>query len=881
MQLTSSGTRMPRTRGSNLLRTWRAPLLMLAGAMMLGACSSLPKIGDVTSMFGGEAEEKPPAVVLAKPPVAASETVDYAVSPEIHPEIWPTSPPAIARDPAIEAEVARLLSQMTLEEKVGQILQTDIGNTTPEDVKRYHLGSVLNGGDSGPYGKLRGPVTDWLKAADEYYAASVDVPAGRPVIPLIWGIDAVHGHAHVIGATIFPQNIGLGAMHDPDLVRKTGEITAREMRVTGQDWSFAPTIAVVRDDRWGRTYEGYSEDTGLVTEYASAMVEGLQGKPGAPDFLKDGHVIASIKHYLGDGGTDQGRNQGDATYSEPQFRDLFGPPYEAAVKAGAETVMASYSSWRGTKMHAAKGLLNDVLFGRMGFDGFVVSDWQGFAQVPDCTVTRCTVSFNAGVDMYMTAANWKTLYGNLINDVSSGAIPMARLDEAVARILRVKLQAGLMTAGKPSQRKYAGQWDLLGSPEHRAVARQAVRESLVLLKNDGGLLPVSPRAHVLVAGDGADNMMKQTGGWTISWQGTGNSRADYPHATTIFEGIKAKVEAAGGSATLSTDGRFTDKPDVAIVVFGEEPYAESAGDVLDLDYQKGNRRDLKLLQSFKAHGIPVVAVFLSGRPLYVTPEINAADAFVAAWLPGSEGEGVADVLFSNADDSVAYDFHGKLAYSWPRRPDQTALNADTAPYDPLFPFGYGLTYGTPRNLGKLPEGNTVTALVDRGEVLKDGLAAPTWNVSLTGPASAGTVMPPVTEAGQGAGALIAKWSGRKPASLSVTGAPADYALQTDMGMLLKLRLRVDSLPPGEVALGFGTESKKVQLNLAPVLHTLHGKGWTTLSVPLVCFRNAGADMSAVTTPFELTASGRFAVRLDSAKLGFESTARSCSAFPAL
>ncbi len=642
-------------------RTMRKLALLFVGAVALAACSSVPGVGTVKSWVG-MGEETPAAQAKPVPqavPSAAAQPVDFATSTEIHPDIWPLTPPR-PRDPAVEAEVSKLLSQMTLEEKIGQMMQPDIKAITPDDVTRYHLGAILNGGSTGPHGDLRAPAQDWLAAADTYYDASMNVAPGRPAIPVMWGIDAVHGNTHIIGATIFPHNIGLGAMRDPDLIRRIGEITAQEIRVTGQDWTFAPTIAVVRDDRWGRTYEGFSEDPQLVAVDAAAMVEGLQGKPGTPDFLKNGHVLASIKHYIGDGGTWQGVNAGNAIYSEPALRDLFAPPYEAAIKAGAENVMASYSGWRGTKMHVQKGLVTDVLKDRLGFDGFVVSDYQGIGFVPGCTVDNCPQAANAGIDMFMTADNWKGLYGNLVNQASSGVIPMSRIDDAVSRILRVKILSGMMTEGKPSARPYAGHYELLGSPEHRAVARQAVRESMVLLKNDGGLLPLSPRSHVLVAGDGADNMTKQTGGWTITWQGTGTTRADFPHGTTIYEGIKATVEAAGGTVTLSEDGSFKDRPDVAIVVFGEDPYAEGSGDISTLEYQPGDKRDLRLLQRLQAQGVPVVAVFLSGRPLYVTPEINASNASIAAWLPGSEGEGVSDLLFSNPDGSVAYDFRGKL-----------------------------------------------------------------------------------------------------------------------------------------------------------------------------------------------------------------------------
>jgi len=848
-------------------------LLALAGALALPACSSLPRVGDVTSLF-----RSTPAKTEAAPaaPIAQQTNIDFATSTEIHPGIWPVGQSGVARDPAIGAEVAKLLSQMTVEEKVGQLIQADMGTATPDDVRQYHLGSILNGGDSGPGENLRAPASEWLKTADAYYKASVDRPPGHPAIPIIWGIDAMHGNDHIVGATIFPHNIGLGAMHDPELVRKIGEITAQEMRVTGQDWDFAPTIAVVRDDRWGRTYESYSEDPQLVSENAAAMIEGLQGKPGESDFLDGKHVIATAKHFIGDGGTDKGKDQGDNLTSEPGLRDIFAPPYQAAITAGAQTVMASYSSWRGLKMHANRALLNDVLLGRLGFDGMVVSDWQGIAQVPGCSRADCPASINAGIDMVMTAANWKDLYANILSEVKTGAIPETRLDEAVGRILRLKLRAHVLDEGKPSTRPYAGQYDLLGSPDHRAVARQAVRESLVLLKNDGGLLPLSPMAHVLVAGDGADDLSKQTGGWTISWQGTGNRRADFPHGETIFEGIKANVAAAGGTAVLSVDGRFGDKPDVAIVVFGEDPYAEGKGDRPDVDFESGDRHDLALLQRLRAQGIPVVSVFLSGRPLYVTPEINASTAFVAAWLPGSEGAGVADLLFARPNGAVAYDFCGKLSFSWPRAPDQTPLNVGTESYFPLFAFGYGLSYRTPRNLGPLLQpADAQTQALPLDHIADAGRATSPWSLSLidvTGekvaadPAPASSLTAALTvvrgERNTHDDSLVATWSGIGTAGLvAAADLPASFAKQTSEGMALAMELRVDAAPQKSVTLALGDSTSAGAIDLTGALTAARGKGWTKIAVPLSCFRDAGANMAAVTQPMALTSSGRLRLSL--------------------
>ena len=850
----------------------RATLAAAAAALALGACSSLP----------------------AK---------DQSTAAVIHPEIWPKGQSGVARDPAIEAEVAKLLSRMTLEEKIGQTIQADIASVRPEDVRKYHFGSILNGGGSGPYGDDRALAPLWLKAADDYYVASLPATPDRPRIPVIWGSDSVHGNSNIIGATIFPHNIGLGAARDPDLLRKIGEVTAIETRVVGADWTFAPTVAVVRDDRWGRTYEGYSEDPDIVRQYAGAVVEGIQGKPGDPDFLRDGHIIATAKHFLGDGGTDKGHDQGDNLSSEEDLRDIFSAGYQSAIAAGVQTVMASYSSWHGQKMHGNKALLSDVLVGRLGLDGFVVSDWNAHGQLPGCTVASCAAAYNAGVDMIMVPNDWRALFNNTLAQVRSGEIPMARLDEAVSRILRVKLRAGVMSEGAPSTRPYGGQWDQLGSPAHRAVARQAVRESLVLLKNDGGILPLKTGLRVLVAGDGADDLGKQCGGWTISWQGTGNVRSDFPHGQTIFEGIQEKVAAGGGSATLSVDGAFKDKPDVAVVVFGENPYAEFAGDRENLAFEPGDAHDLHLLQSLHAQGIPVVAVFLSGRPLYMTREINASNAFVAAWLPGTEGGGVADLLFRKPDGSIAYDFRGKLSYSWPRGPNQTPLNVPrksffnfiSGPsYDPLFAFGYGMDFAHPRDLDALPEapdGELLAANVDT--YLRAGHAAPPWSLSLIAADGTSTSAERAPAAAPGGGlsvvrtdrktqedTLVAIWSGTGGASLAISGAPVDLARQTNGDMSLRLDLRVDGAPSAAVRLGMGCGKNCAgTVDLTQALRMASGSGWTSVAVRLSCFKTAGANMNAVSMPFELSSNGPLVVSIGSIKLAPGEGPPSCPAAP--
>ena len=468
-----------------------------------------------------------------------------------HPEKWPKLPLKLRRDSRVEARIDAMLSRMSVEDKVGQLLQVDIASITPADLETYKLGSILNGGNSAPNNDEFAPPSQWLKLFDAYWDASVKRSDGRPVVPLIWGTDAVHGANNIVGATLFPHNIGLGAMRDPDLIQRIGAATAAETAATGIDWSFAPTVAVVQDDRWGRTYESYSEDPAIVESYAGKMVEGIQGTVGG-DFMKPGHVISSIKHFLGDGGTG-GRDQGDTRVTEDVLRDVHAAGYRSGLVAGALTVMPSFSSWNGTKMTGNKSLLTGVLKDRLGFEGFTIGDWNAHGQVTGCTNEDCAPAINAGLDMFMySGPKWKELYANTLREAKAGIIPAARLDDAVRRILRVKVIAGTFEAGRPSSRPLSGKFDLLGSPEHRAIARQAVRESLVLLKNRG-VLPLKASARILVAGDGADDVAKQSGGWTLTWQGTGTKPEHFPHAQSIGAGIAEAVKAGGGRAEIAPD----------------------------------------------------------------------------------------------------------------------------------------------------------------------------------------------------------------------------------------------------------------------------------------------------------------------------------------
>ena len=624
-----------------------------------------------------------------------------------------TSPVASAEDLA-EAEIADIVSRMSLERKIGQLIQPQINSFTPEDMERYRFGSYLNGGNGGPYGDEFAPASEWLRYADEMYDASVKpLPDGEPVIPTMWGTDAVHGHSNIVGATIFPHNIALGATGDAELVQRIGHATAIEIEVTGIDWNFSPTVAVARDDRWGRTYESYSEDPDLVAKLGAALIVGQQGTPNSEDFLGDGRVFVTAKHFFGDGGTERGVDQGDVNGDINALLDLHGRPYPAAIDAGVQAVMASFNSINGRKMHGNKELLTDVLRGQMGFDGLVVGDWNGHGQIKGCTVTDCPQSLMAGLDIYMVPDDWKVLMETLIAQVKDGTIPMARVDEAVTRVLRVKQRAGLLgeNAKRPSERGVAGQYDLLASPEHRALAREAVAKSQVLLKNDG-VLPLKAGANVLVAGSAADDVGQQSGGWTLEWQGGRKDtlpRDYFAKATSIWDGIKENVTAEGGSATLSEDGSFEARPDIAIVVFGEHPYAEFAGDQRNLVFR--DEEGLTLLRQFDEQDIPTVAVFLSGRAMWMNREINAADAFVASWLPGSEGAGVADVLTGKREAT------GRLSFSWPASCEGQPVNS---PEGALFAFGYGRTLSDNSPLATLNEDCGALSVVEGSELFGSG-----------------------------------------------------------------------------------------------------------------------------------------------------------------
>ncbi|WBO23168.1 glycoside hydrolase family 3 protein [Sphingomonas abietis] len=798
-----------------------------------------------------------PAPALPAPALPADATA--------HPALWPAAHSVGLVDAKTEALVTALMAKMSLREKVGQMIQGDIASVKPEDLRDYPLGSVLGGGNSPPLsGNDRGPVGDWVKTAEAFRQVSIEKRPGHVPIPTIFGMDSVHGNSNVFGATVFPHNIGLGAMRDPALMEKIGAVTAAESAAAGFDWAFGPTVTVPQDDRWGRAYEGYSERPDITKLYAAAMVRGLQGAPGTTR-IQNGKVAASIKHFLADGGTHDGIDQGDARIDEQTMIDTHAPGYITGIDAGAMTVMVSFSSWNGVKNHGNRSLLTDVLKGRLGFQGFVVSDWNAQGQVPGCTNGDCPVAFNAGLDMAMVPSDWKALFDNTLKEAQDGTIPIGRIDDAVRRILRVKAKLGLFDPARPYEAM-----NVLGSPAHRAVARQAVAESLVLLKNNGGLLPIKPGQKVLVTGSHADDIGLQSGGWTLSWQGTGNTNADFPGATTIWGGLKSAIEKAGGTATLSTDGKVTGgKPDVAVVVFGEQPYAEMVGDISTLEFQPGDKQALAELKALKAQGIPVVSVFISGRALWVNPELNQSDAFVAAFLPGTEGEGIADVLVAKKDGTPNADFRGRLSFSWPKTAAQFANNVGQQGYDPLFAYGYGLTYASHVTVPKFSEVAGIDAsLANISTYYVPGKVLAPWKLSSDGAVTVRNV----DGAGRQEGAREYAFTGA--GHVRVTGPTVDLNRQTNAQLSLRIDYRVDAAPAGKVMLGIG-EAGTLDATKA---FTAGAPGqWTSIKIPLSCFKAAGADVAKVSEPFLLDSDGAFTVSIVGIKLDADPSGSACPA----
>ena len=588
--------------------------------------------------------------------------------------------------------VNNLMKTMSIEEKVGQVIQADLDFIEPSDLRDYPIGSVLNGGNTSPRGKLRSSPAEWKSLAQEFYEESKKTGAS---IPVLWGTDAVHGHSNVFGATIFPHNIGIGAAANPQLVEDIGAAVAEEVLATGLFWTFAPTVTIPQNFRWGRTYEGYSEDPMLVSKLGSAFIEGLQGTE--KEFLSDAKILGTAKHFLGDGGTYLGIDQGDTRANEENMRVIHGEPYFASLNSCVRVVMASFNSWNGSKVHGNKYLLTEVLKEKMNFTGFVVGDWNGHQQVPGCNTGSCPESFNAGVDMFMVPENWKALYKNTVKQVKDGEISIERLDDAVKRILTVKQQLGMFEGRVPNQTKYSE----VGLQKNREIARRAVRESLVLIKNNNAVLPIKDQQKILVIGDSADSLKIQTGGWTLDWQGANNTNSDFPGSVTFLQALKEyeNLEITHKNSLSNLD--LNKNYDLVIVAYGEEPYAEGIGDRKNLFYR--DSKTLNTLKRLKRNGNKVVSIFFTGRPLWTNEFINLSDAFVVAWLPGTESRGMTDVLVANEDGSVNYDFQGKLPFSWPSDPNQSTIAFYDPASDAEFDYGYGLTYKSPKALASLDE----------------------------------------------------------------------------------------------------------------------------------------------------------------------------------
>ena len=626
------------------------------------------------------------------PATAESTEAPIAATASLGPVIYTDS------SEAIEGRVEDLLARMTLEEKIGQMTQVEKNSIKPGDITKYSIGSILSGGGGSPE---ENTPQAWYTMVEGFQNEAL---ATRLQIPIIYGVDAVHGHGNLRNATVFPHNIGLGAANNPELVEKIGRATAEEMLATGIPWNFAPVVAVVQDVRWGRTYEGFGEETELVTDLGTAYLRGLQTLTEEDDPVagQSIFVLATPKHYIGDGATiwnssrtnNYELDQGNMQVPEEVVRTLYLPPYQRAVEAGAMNVMASFSSWKGTKMHGEPYLLTKVLKDELGFNGFIVSDWQGMDQIyPDDYYASIVTSVNAGVDMNMVPYDYIQFIETMTQAVNNGDIPESRVDEAVRRILRVKFALGLFERPMPDT-KYQG---TVRSREHLELARQAVRESLVLLKNENDVLPLDKETPVIfIAGEGANDIGLQSGGWTLEWLGKpGNDN----EGTTILSGIRALVDSGTQVEynQVGDFGEFKDSSgnaliaDVGIVVLAEQPYSEGVGDRADISLSD---EETRLLVEMGKRSESVIVILISGRPRVITEELPLAEAWVAAWLPGTEGAGIADVLFGD------YPFRGKLSYSWPRSNEQLPININntagkTRCDAPLFPFGYGLEYGEP------------------------------------------------------------------------------------------------------------------------------------------------------------------------------------------
>lgn len=649
---------------------------------------SLPAVAPLTESLPMTPHRPRHACLAAALLLAAASAAGASTAAIV--QAWPARMPL--RDAALEARVEAALKTLTTRQKVGQITQPEIRTITPDEVREYAIGTVLNGGGGWPGMDRTATPAQWRALSEQFQVAALQATPG---VPLLWGTDAVHGHNNVRGATIFPHNIALGATRDAELVRDIGRATARAVRASGLHWVFAPTLAVVQDVRWGRTYESFGADPALVRRLGQASVEGLQ------DGLKDGRgVLATAKHFIADGGTRRGIDQGVSSTTPAELAQVHGAGYLGALDAGVLTVMASFSSWtdsaayvRHGKMHGNATLLTDVLKTRLAFDGLIVSDWDGVGQVPGCRNDDCPAAINAGIDIVMVPFEWKAFHANTLRAVEEGRIPMARLDDAVRRILRVKFSLSVPTPVPATI-------EAMQAPD---LARRAVRQSLVLLKHRPGLLPLKAASRVLVVGAAADSLAHQAGGWSVTWQGRDTTNADFPQGTTLLAALRQRLGA--DRVVFDAEGRHSDPKafDAVIAVLAETPYAEGEGDVRLTENLRHSRRhpeDAAVLQRVAGRGVPVITLLYSGRPLYVNDLANRSDAFIAAWQPGTEGAGLTDVLIAPADGPPWPGFSGRLSFPWPAAPCQFSSREAR----PWWPVGGGLSGRETRvDTRRLPE----------------------------------------------------------------------------------------------------------------------------------------------------------------------------------
>jgi beta-glucosidase len=840
----------------------------------------------LATIDGGGAVLAADAAAAKDAPSSVAPSPSYRVPEPTHYADWLAIKSRLPADPALEARVRKIVASMSLAQKIGQMTQAEIKSITPAEVTKYHIGSVLNGGGSWPGGNKHAGIADWLALSDRYYDASMATDAAIKV-PIIWGIDAVHGNSNVFGATIFPHNIGLGAAHDPALIEDIGAATARAVRATGVEWAFAPTLAVAQNARWGRSYESFSTDGPLVRAYARAYVTGLQGGFG------DHNVMATAKHFIGDGATQNGTDQGNAKVSQNDMINVHGSGYFGALEAGVQSVMASYSSWDDVgaginygKMSAARALLTGALKDKMGFQGFIVSDWNAIGQLPGCTNASCPQAINAGIDMVMVPDDWKAFIANTTRQVEHGEIPMARIDDAVSRIIRAKLRMGLFGT-RPSQRAGAGDAGLLQS---RELARRAVRESLVLLKNNHDVLPLKPGKKILVVGKSADSLSNQSGGWSLTWQGTGNKNADFPRGDTILAGLRHADGPANITYSETAQGVDLKSFDVIVAVIGETPYAETMGDIMPsatLRHSDRYPEDLAVLQAVAKGHKPVVVVFVAGRPLYVNHLLNLSDAFVAAWLPGTEGEGVADVLFAGPSGAGPYNFNGALAMPWPGVPCPDAGDDSAKATRWLFAPGYGLRYPSKHEVATLPTYPAVDACADASVLsVFHTLAVPPFSLYL---ADANPEQP-AHDIGSDLNAVI-EWPTSHPVlrlrtvqvntqqdAKSVTWLSAGRffarspqprnlmpLVSTHAALQFDVMIATPAKGPVKVYMGCGPHCT-TSVDLAHTFGSYASGVRHTVSIPLACFIKSGVDLSRVDVPFGVLASPPFSAAFADVKI---------------